>query len=254
MNITINIKCFEFFKNLFLIVLILLFITSCKKDSKTSDVIETGTVTDIEGTVYKTVKIGNQWWMAENLKTTKYCNGDSIQNITDTLNWHHMQSGAYCNYSNDTLNVKKYGHLYNWYAVTDSRSIAPVGWHVPSDNEWKALEEHLGMSQSDADKMNWRGTNEGNKLKTVGQNGWNASSDVYNVWGTNESGFSALAGGCRMFNGIWGNPALWSTGFWWSVSELNNEAWYRYLDYQKPNVFRFYGPKTYGFSIRCVKN
>jgi len=72
MNITINIKCFEFFKNLFLIVLILLFITSCKKDSKTSDVIETGTVTDIEGTVYKTVKIGNQWWMAENLKTTKY--------------------------------------------------------------------------------------------------------------------------------------------------------------------------------------
>jgi uncharacterized protein (TIGR02145 family) len=86
-----------------------------------------GTVTDIDGNVYQTVKIGDQWWMADNLKVTHYRNGEPIPNVTDGSTWNSLDSGAYCNYDNDTGNVTTYGRLYNWYAVDDSRSIAPEG-------------------------------------------------------------------------------------------------------------------------------
>ena len=237
---------------------------SCKKEKKAN--IETGTMTDIDGNVYKTVKIGNQWWMAENLKTSRYRNGDSIIYVAefnynlDSATWNHLDSGAYCIVDNSdstssNFQGKMYGFLYNWHTISDSRNIAPVGWHVPSDDEWKELEIYLGMQTDIADKMNWRGTNEGNKLKIEGNSkGWNKSSDIYAVWGSNESGFTALGGGCCMYNGIWGNPGVLSTGFWWTSSTNSNQPMYRYLDYHKPNIFRYYGPKTYGFSIRCIKD
>ena len=152
---------------------------------------ETGTVTDIDGNTYQTVKIGDQWWMAENLKVTCYRNGDAIPNITDGTTWASLSTGAYCEYNNDINNVATYGRLYNWYAVTDSRNIAPAGWHVPSDAEWKQLEMYLGMSQSEADATGWRGTDEGGKLKEVGTMHWNSP----NTGATNESGFTALPGG-----------------------------------------------------------
>jgi uncharacterized protein (TIGR02145 family) len=237
---------------------------SCKKEIK-SDPIEYGTVTDIDGNVYVTVNIGDKWWMAENLKTTRYRNGDSIQFVNevnfnfDSATWNHLDSGAYCIIDNSSPSSQNYqgklfGLLYNGYAVKDSRNIAPVGWHVPSDEDWKQLEKFLGMSDVDLDKLNWRGTDEGNKMKI--NSGWNSPSDQYHTWGTNESGFSAMGGGCCMFNGVWGDPGTYSTGFWWSstVNANNGQIWYRYLDYNKSNVFRFYGPMKYGFSIRCVKD
>ena len=92
-----------------------------------------GTVTDIDGNIYQTVKIGNQWWMAENLKVTHYRNGEAIPNVTDNATWTGLTTGAYCEYNNDVNNVATYGRLYNWYAVDDSRNIAPAGWHVASD-------------------------------------------------------------------------------------------------------------------------
>ncbi len=90
---------------------------------------------DVDGNVYKTVKIGNQWWMAENLKISHYRNGDEIPNVTDDEEWFNLTSGAYCNYKNDTANVALYGKLYNWYSVVDNRILAPEGWHVPTDED-----------------------------------------------------------------------------------------------------------------------
>ena len=247
---------------LILIYFIFILIISCKKDNN-NPINETSTLTDIDGNVYKTVKIGTQWWMAENLKVKRYLNGDSIIYVSyinydlDSAKWNNLTSGAYCiinslDSSSQNYKGKLFGFLYNGYTVSDSRNIAPQGWHVPSDNDWKTLEENLGMNTDDANKMNWRGTVEGNKMKIY--TGWIAPSDIYNTWGTNESGFSAIGGGCCMFNGIWGNPGTFSTGFWWTSSKYNNKPLYRYLDYNKPNIFRYYGPNTYGFSIRCVKD
>jgi uncharacterized protein (TIGR02145 family) len=155
-----------------------------------------GTVTDIDGNVYQTVTIGGQEWMAENLKVIHYCNGDSIPNVTDAGVWTSLTTGAFCEYNNNVNNVATYGRLYNWYSVNDSRNIAPAGWHVPSDADWKQLEMTLGMSQSQADATGIRDTTEGAKMKEAGTTHWLTP----NTGATNESGFSALPGGYRYFN------------------------------------------------------
>ena len=126
---------------------------------------EVGTMTGNNGTVYQTVKIGSQWWMAENLKETRYRNDDAISEVTDGTTWAGLSIGARCAYNNSEGTASTYGYLYNWFAVNDSRNIAPTGWHVPTDNEWKTMEKYLGMSQAEADGELWRGTDEGGKLK-----------------------------------------------------------------------------------------
>ena len=235
-----------------LTLLPLLLLNACKKEEETPAMPETGTVSDVDGNSYKTVKIGNQWWMAENLKTTKYRNGASILSVTNDMEWSNLEKGAYCLYDNVTENNGVYGRLYNWFAINDSNNLAPVGWHIPSDAEWKTLEIELGMSQSEADNLGWRGNNEGEKLKIKAPLGWTRVSPV---WGSNTSGFTALAGGCRLFNGTWADPGLFASGFWWSSSvHSNHEAWYRYLDKKNSNVYRAHTYKNYGFSVRCVKD
>ena len=241
------------------VLLFTIFFIACKKETVNTQ--ETSTVTDIDGNVYKTVKIGNQWWMAENLKVTRYRNGDSIQYVEnkgnfstdfDSAKWNNLIIGAY---STD--------FFYNYYTISDSRNIAPQGWHIPTDEEWKILEIFLGMNKDTAEKVNWRGTTEGNKLKSKSDRDWqystlgplyNSSSKVAILYGTNESGFNAVGTGCMMFFGVLGNPGEYSTAFWWTSSQQGNKAWYRYIDLEKPNIFRYYGPKTYGFSIRCIKD
>ncbi len=225
----------------------MLSISSCKKDDPLP-VQETGTVTDIDNNVYKTVKIGNQWWMAENLKVKSFRNGVSIPKVQSIDNWIIPQS-SYCLFQN---NEESPGLLYNWFTVVDTNNIAPEGWHIPTDDEWKELEKHLGMSQAEVDNLNWRGNDEGEKLKALGNSEW---TKYDGVWGTNESGFNAYAGSCRLFNGQWGEPGLFSNGFWWtSSSKSKDEIWYRYLDYKDKRVFRSTVPKEYGFSIRCIKD
>ncbi len=226
----------------------LLIVSSCKKETDTYVLNETGFVSDIDNNVYKTVKIGNQWWMAENLKVKTYRNGIPIPNAQSENEWLNA-SAAYCIYDDNDYAP---GLLYNWNSVIDSSNIAPAGWHIPTDQEWKELEIHLGMTQADANKLNWRGTNEGEKLKIGGREGWSAFN---NVWATNESGFTALAGSCRLSNGTWGDPGLFATGFWWSSSSFSdNSIWYRYLDYKESRIFRSKISKGYGFSIRCIKD
>ena len=224
--------------------LTLILVGACKKKEVEKE-LETGTVTDIDGTTYQTVKIGDDWWMSENLNVTKYRDGTPITAIAveDDSLWSIQTDGA-CSYI-DT----RYGRLYNWFAVTSNREIAPAGWHIPTDAEWKALEKELGMSDGDLNATAWRGTNQAEKLIPLASEGWPTTSIPS---GTNKSGFSALPGGCRLFDGTINDQS--SMAFWWTASEEGNQAWYRYLDSQKKNVFRHYTYKKYGFSIRCIKD
>ncbi|MCK4358753.1 MAG: fibrobacter succinogenes major paralogous domain-containing protein [Candidatus Cloacimonetes bacterium] len=210
----------------------------------------TSTVTDIDGNIYQIIKIGDQWWLAENLRVTHYRNGDPIPEVTDNSAWVGLTTGAYCNYDNDDGYVSTYGHLYNWYAVDDSRGIAPDGWHVPTDDEWKELEMYLGMTQAQADDIGWRGTDEGGKLKETGYEHWNSPNTV----ATNESGFTALPGGCRYY--CLGDFCLMDTyAYFWSSSEYyGSYAWCRFLSYHYSFVSRNSQSKYEGFSFRCVKD
>lgn len=246
------------FQGIIITALLFVFSSGCKKDEDETRVIhETGTVTDIDGNIYKTVKIGNQWWMAENLKVKRYRDSTLVRLIEVDSVWSGDTIGGYCPFGNDTsgnINHQVYGYLYNWYALNNSSGIAPAGWHVPTDEEWKALERELGMNASEADNSGWRGTDEGDKLKIEAPQGWTQYADV---WGTNGSGFTARACACRLFDGRQADDGLFKTGFWWSATtyaSTNNESWYRYLDYKKAAVFRSTCSKNYGFSIRCVKN
>jgi uncharacterized protein (TIGR02145 family) len=219
-------------------------------ENKILDFTVTRTVTDIDGNVYPTVKIRDKWWMAENLKVTHYRNGVAIPNVTDATEWINLTSGAYCNYNNNVGYVYTWGRFYNWYAVNDPRGLAPEGWHVPTDEEWKELEMILGMSQSDVDDTGWRGTDEGGKLKEIGTVHW----DDPNTGATNESGFTALAGGYR--DGVYSNfNVLYSNAYFWSSTEVNSShAWYRVLGYFTSEVDRYEDTKRHGFSIRCLKD
>ena len=207
------------------------------------------TVTDYDGNTYFTVEIGDQCWMAQNLKVTHYRNGDPIPNVTDGTEWEGLSTGAYCEYDNDPANVEIYGRLYNWYAVDDSRNIAPVGWHVPTDYELKQLEMYLGMSQAEADDIGWRGTDEGGKLKETGTTHWLPP----NTGATNESGFSALPGGYRLIGGYFGSMGL-SAYFWSSTESYSGLAWYRHLSYNLSQVYRNLNFERSGFSVRCVRD
>ena len=235
---------------LWLILFPLVFLLACN-DDPVDPVLESGKMLDIDSNEYLTVKIGGKWWMAEALRVTHYRNGTPIpliQDINDTKTWN--TTGACCTYDGKTDGP---GLLYNYLAVEHPDQLAPEGWHIPDDEEWRMLEEALGMSPSVAKKTGWRGQQQGDALKRVGLEYWIRFGDV---WPSNESGFSAEAGGCRMFNQRWSDPSgLGYMGFWWTAtSEGSNQAWYRHLDYKRSDIFRAYGPKTYGFSVRCVKD
>ena len=207
------------------------------------------TVTDYDGNVYQTVLIGDQCWMMENLKVTHYRNGEAIPHVTDSETWAGLTTGAYCNYGNDEGNVSTYGRLYNWYAVDDSRKIAPEGWHVATDEEWKQLEMFLGMSQAEADTTGWRGTDEGGKLKEAGTTHWASP----NTGATNESGFTALPGGYRHVGGNF-HSMYWSANFWSSTELSSLGAWYRTVNCDYSQVLRTNVNEPTGFSVRCVRD
>ncbi len=204
--------------------------------TKDGEQLQTDTVTDIDGHTYLTIKIGEQWWMAENLKVTRYRNGDAIPNVTDENAWSNLRTGAYCDYDNSADNAATYGHLYNWYAVNDPRGLAPEGWHVPSDAEWQTLVDYLG-GESVA----------GGKLKETAR--WSSP----NTGATNESGFSALPGGFRSLSGNF-YPIGTNATFWSSTESGGHNAWYRYLPYSSSGVFRYSNSRQGGFSVRCVRD
>jgi len=204
-------------------------------------------VTDIEGNVYETVKIGDQVWMAENLKTTKYNDDAAIPLVTENADWIVLADDAYCWAQNDEATYKPlYGALYNWYAV-ETGKLCPTGWHVPTDGEFSAMEMSLGMTAEEAGGTDWRGTDEGDKLKK--STGWKDGEN-----GSNMSGFAALPAGYRSYiTGISEGIRL-ITYFWTSTGLDENIATYRRLDGDNDKVFRSGTYKRAGKSVRCVKN
>ncbi len=196
------------------------------------------------GQTYHTVKIGNQCWMKGNLNIGTRINGSQEMSDNGTLE-------KYC-YGDNPANCDAYGGLYPWdemmqYTTTEgTQGICPDGWHLPSDAEWKTLEMYLGMSQSQADGIGWRGTDEGVKMKST--SGWNNNGN-----GTNSSGFTAFPGGGRSSSGSFGYLGL--GGNWWSSSEGSGaHAWGRGLGYNHDQVGRGNYGKAGGFSVRCIKN
>lgn len=192
-----------------------------------------GTVSDIEGNIYKTITIGTQTWMAENLKTTKYRNGNSISNVTDNEVWGNLTTPGYCWYDNDVSKKKNYGALYNWYAI-NSGILCPIGWHIPTDAEWTTLERYLG-GYVDV------------KLKAIDQ--W---------WGgTNTSGFTAIPGGYRIDESNAFFNYLGTNGYWWSSTEDNYGVnGYVLLDQVLSGGKNGHSSnhKNAGLSIRCIKD
>jgi uncharacterized protein (TIGR02145 family) len=206
------------------------------------------TVKDIEGNVYKTVQIGRQVWMAENLKTKTFNNGSPIQLVTDNKDWNNMTTPAYCWLNNDESTYKnKYGALYNWYTV-NTKNLCPSGWHVSTDNDWQELEKYL----IETEKQQFTG-------KILASNfGWVSSNSPTSVGSEmlpeyrNKSGFTALPGGFRAVG--FGNP-IDIGGYWWTSKEESvSHAWFKMIINYLGTVEEVARPKYYGCSVRCVKN
>lgn len=230
-----------------IIISLVMFIgISCKKNDNNPE-IPYGSMTDQAGNIYKTIEIGSQTWMAENLKTTKYNDNKDIPNVTGNSAWSNLTTPAYNWYDNDEAKNKPlYGALYNWFTVNTGK-LCPTGWHVPTDTEFKTLETYLGMSVAQADGISWRGTDQGTQLKN--SSGWKAGEN-----GTNISGFSALPGGYRFQqDGAFNNKGELS--YWWSSNESGpTKGYYRRLDGSNAGAYRESAIKTAGKYIRCVKD
>ena len=196
------------------------------------------TVTDIDGNVYHTVTIGSQVWMVENLKVTKYRNGDLIPVITDYTQWDPLTTGARVTNTFIQGYVDTYGWFYNWYAVSDNRNISPAGWHIPSKVELTTLSDYLG-----GDDIS------GGKLKESGTSRWNSP----NNFSTNESGFTALPGAFYFASPGYVSPGDFGT--WWTATEYNStDSWNWNLDNSSTGLFKVYNKKSGGFSVRCIKD
>ena len=199
-------------------------------------------ISDIDGNSYKTVYIGTQQWMVENLKVTKYNDGTAIPNVTDNTLWGNNTSGAWAYYNNDAANNAKYGKLYNWYAVSPTmngnKNVCPTGWHVPTDAEWTVLIDYLGGASI-----------AGSKMKEVGTTSWNSS----NTDATNTSLFTGLPGGYR--NDIGYYYDIGGYGYWWSSTKAStDDAWYRRLSDYDGVADRGNFLKGNGLSVRCLRD
>ena len=223
--------------------------------------LEYDTVTDIEGNTYATIELGNQIWMAENLKVGHYADGNPIPQVIDEAEWNAMETGAqaYCWYNNQVEYQDTSGALYTWAAAmyggpsSDSigvQGVCPDGWHLPSDAEWKELEIFLGMSQADADRNDWRGTDEGGQLKELGFSNW----AIPNEGATNSSGFTAVPGGFRSAKGLFYNINSYSAHWTATAEEGTGNAWYRAMKFDEAKVYRQRNTTQLGLSVRCVKD
>jgi len=198
-------------------------------------------ITDIDGNSYRTIQVGDQVWMAENLRTTRYNDGTPVPMIENYDEWAELSLPAYSWYNNDSLNGEAFGALYNAYVI-DSGKLCPDGWHVPSDEEWNALETALGGADV-----------AGGALKEEGTDFWKPP----NTSATNNSGFSARAGGYRSYTGTFNLKRTY--GFWWSSTR---KSWYgdppkflfREMKYNDQNIRRDLAEDKNGLSVRCVKN
>ncbi len=205
----------------------LFLLSACHKNS----------VKDVDGNVYKTVTIGKQVWMAENLKTTKLNDGSGIPLVTEYDSWLKMKFPAYCWYENDSSNKYEWGAFYNWYTVNTNK-LCPTGWHVPTYEDWQTLKNNSKLPG-----------NAGGELKEAGTSHWKTP----NTGANNSSGFDALPGGYRSYNGTFNYIRI--AGYWWSSSKASDEhVYFMNLQYKSGLMNIYYSEKQNGFCVRCLKN
>ena len=218
----------------------------CNKKDATPPPPDSGTVTDVEGNTYKTIKIGAQVWMAENLKVTKYRNGDNVLSVSGQTNWLNLavpKTPAYCNIDDNVANTAVYGRVYNYNAATDSRGLAPAGWHLPSREEWLTLLNYLG-GQPVA----------GGKMKETGTAHWpdpNAAD--------NSSGFTAFYAKSREYSGRWRAYSSDAYTYWWtSTDDTDPNGYHRAIAvrlYSKGYLAQTVSVEyNDGLSVRCIKD
>lgn len=205
---------------------------SCKKDKATADNLDN----------YARVTICNKEWMSKNLEIDRYRNGEIIPQVTDSILWNNLTTGVWCYYRNDANLGSTYGKLYNWYAVNDSRGLAPQGWHIPSDVEWNVLINCLGGDSIAGGKM---------KTSTL----WNSP----NSGATNSSGFSALPSGRRTHGSFTTFESIGEVGHWWSSTEIAGSGINRYganqrIGYVSKQITWYRNGKEEGQSVRCIKD
>lgn len=234
---------------------LLILFMSCEKNNKEiDDTLNYGSVKDIEGNTYKTIEIGDQIWMAEDLKCTKYNDGSEIHLIANNSQWENNLDGAYSWYNNEPGDSTVYGALYNWYIIdpNNGKNICPDGWHIPTDIEWTQLIAHFDPSAPVTYYI--QSELSGAYLKTTGNlrdgNGlWTYPNGTVN----NSSGFSAIPGGVRGANGLFaerGNISAW----WSSTIKSESDALDRSLTNVNGRVFKDDAPKKVGYNLRCIRN
>ena len=205
---------------------------------------------DSDGNIYEIVTIGEQTWMAENLKTTNLNDGVAITLEEDSTAWFNLTSPAYCWFDNDDSNKdSKIGALYNAYTVQTGK-LCPVGWHVPTDEEFQELEQFLGMSQTTSNMTGFRGTDEGKKLKSV--DGWGNEFP-----GSDDYGFMAIPAGFRAnydqdFPEFYGKNIV--DVLFTSTRQTVTQPIIRQIDSSGDDIGRFYGGNSFGGSVRCIKD
>ncbi len=255
---------FFWFCSVLLYGTILFTTTGCEKDDPPPPPVDPGTVADADGNEYVTVTIGDQVWMAENLKTTKYRNGTDIENPgTDDEAWRNNTTGAYSWYNNDINQKETYGASYNWNAIENANGLCPAGWHVSTNDDWNRLmnylqtEHQLTNNSEDINAI-------GNKLKSCRQIdspiGGECATSAHPRWnyhdvqfGTNDFGFAALPGGGRGARGSFESAGAF--GFWWTSNEGAEDAGvYRYINFDTSPVYQGNFNKSAGLAVRCVKD
>lgn len=214
----------------FLVITIIILACACNKDEAV------GLITDADGNVYHKVSVGNQVWMKENLKTTKFRNGNKVPLVPGFTAWMRLTTPGYCWYDNDPASNKEtFGALYNWHAV-NSGKLCPAGWHVPTAEEWITLIEYLGGENV-----------AGGKLKEEGTLHW----DNPNTGATNELGFDAVAGGARGIDGSF--IMIGQRCSWWTSTVLNDwSAKSVNIDHYETRAKVISYGKTNGMSVRCI--
>ena len=261
MNTSLNIL----FRPVFFLVAGLVFLCATCEEPPPEDEDPVHTVSDFDGNIYRIALIGDQWWMVSNLKTTHFADGSAIPRVESTTEWESldMDAKAYCYYDNNAETFSfTYGALYSWAAALNGaassntnpsqiQGVCPDGWHIPSDAEWKELEMSLGMGGVEADTTGPRGVSVGSQL-AVNKDLWeDGLLEDHPEFGT--SGFFALPGGGRRFNGTFGHVGD-NANFWTSTEVDEVKAWGRHIYSEYTTVHRYKNVKSDGFSVRCVKD
>ena len=194
-------------------------------------------ISDVDGNIYNTTRIGNQEWMVENLRVTKYNDTSEINQITDDMTWEGLLEGAWSYYDNDSSHEYPYGKLYNWHSVEGGK-LCPSGWHIPTLEEWTTLTDHLGGTDL-----------AGGRMKDVGTTYWQSPNDP----ASNESGFTALPSGYRSNNGTFDKVGF-EGGWWSSTISSSDSAWQLQLDHLADDANYYTRAHNSGFSVRCVRD